>query len=103
MNAIITSGSDYIRFNDGTQICWGKKTWEQSGSVGSESILTVTFPQQFTSTPRVVAMLSGYAGALMTLRGNGASTNGCSFYVRTDSAFSTDDTEADWIAIGKWK
>ena len=51
-NGVATSGTDYIRFGDGTQICWGN-----TNSINNSGTSSHTFPAAFSDTP-CIALVS---------------------------------------------
>lgn len=88
---IEASGSNYIRFTNGLQICWGTYGTAMTGSLAS-----VTFPVAFANT----------AYGLTTSMNNLADTDYVSGTIQTKT--TTGFTLASWIgggwmAIGKWK
>lgn len=98
--AITASGDGYIRFSDGTQICWNTKSFTSSDGV--MSIYTFGFPVPFVDTKYAVAGINA-----------SSSSNGDSFYVRGKSTSSISisnvynsydsDLFGTIIAIGRWK
>lgn len=84
-NNISASGSNYIRFNTGIQICWGSSSASSAG-------VSVTFPKAFSTAPLVICGGGGYANTF----GNSS--------VSTTKFKITCSTNATghWIAIGKW-
>lgn len=82
-NGVVASGAGYVRFGDGTQICWGTPQG------------TVTFPVAFAAASYSVGM---------------SNTSAITFnspYVKRKTATNMDivnDTVTDsYIAIGRWK
>lgn len=86
-NAIASSGSNYIRLSDGTQICWG--------TVQS----TVTFPIAFATTSYCVGMSSSYAGSSFSK----ASAPYITKKTATNMEISIANYGDSYIAIGRWK
>ena len=98
------SGSDYIRYVDGTQICWG------SGNGVSGSFKSNGFTKPFISAPKVTASYQGNQTGLyiyIAVVGE-VSTTACNIGVwfieksnMSNSGLGTDPF--NYIAIGKWK
>ena len=92
-NGVVASGSNYVRFGDGTQICWGLA---RDGSIPHNA----SFPVPFTSEPSITAVRH-WGGA------TGAADNEVWVYDTTlltgFKIGSNRGIYADWIAIGRWK
>ena len=98
--AITASGDGYIRFSDGTQICWNTKSFTSNG--GFTPIYTFSFPVPFVDTKYAVAGIKA-----------SSSSDGDSFYVSRKStssislfnAYNSHDSGlfSTIIAIGRWK
>ena len=101
----------YIKFNDGTLICYGKKTYgnnsmttEKFNGVFVDETLnnsTITFPKNFTDTPVVTCCCKSEA----YLNYQSASVNASSMKPKIWSSYSTSVTTLifEYVAIGKWK
>lgn len=92
--SIAASGANYIRFTDGTQICWGpvKVSNERVDGLGWQYI--TRFPVPFSS--------AGYA--LLTEQNNSNSSN-CYEFKKTSlfKPTGTSNGSAYYLAIGRWK
>ncbi len=90
-SAVATSGSNYVRFSDGTQICWGVSSTSTESYDGSDRQVCY-FPVAFANTSyyghreqpaslglRVVAK---YTNRMLTM---------------------TSSTQSTFIAVGRWK
>ncbi|MDW9573378.1 phage tail protein [Sinorhizobium meliloti] len=112
--AIIERGSnangEYVRFADGTQICWGTGTINVSTALnnhfGSTSGASVTgnalisFPATFSNTNYSVSVLPTFRG--FTVLG-AYSKNGANAAVRMGVSGSTaNDVPYEWSAFGRW-
>lgn len=101
LNAIIEeSGTNYIRFHDGTQICRGNVT------VGSGGSASITFAKSFSSAPTLVAVPRYASGStnLDTYIVPQASSSGGTLYFRNINGTSTtSNCSAFYVAIGRWK
>jgi len=106
--AVVGYGSgtygEYIRFYDGTQICWRTysstfKCTTQYGSIFYAN-QNLTFPASFISTPAVFATLRSTGVSWCAV--NSISTSSCS--VRAINGVSAELTgEIIIVAIGRWK
>lgn len=112
--AIIERGSnangEYVRFADGTQICWGTGTINVSTNLnnhfGSTSGASVTgnalisFPATFSNTSYSVSVFPTFRG--FTVLG-AYSKNGANAAVRMGVSGSTaNDVPYEWSAFGRW-
>lgn len=84
---VVASGSNYVRFGDGTQICWG--------TIQS----TVTFPIAFATTSYSVGMSNSYAKSSF----GQATTPYITKRTATNMEISIADYGDSYIAIGRWK
>ena len=92
-SAVATSGAKWVRFSDGTQICWGSRT-------GYSSNPTIQFPVAFANIDYAIG----------AIKGENAGDGGMSVSRRTTTSFTPgiDGTSymnygLDYIAIGRWK
>lgn len=107
LTAIVASGAGYVRFGDGTQICWGE-TGQIAVKANSTVTATITYP---------VAFVPGHSLELsLTIAGNSENDNysklvlhttsrlttSCDIYFK-NSSFDKMSPIAQWIAIGSWK
>lgn len=90
---VVASGSNYVRFGDGTQICWGLA---RGGAIPHNA----SFPVPFASEPSVAAVRhwSGATGAADTEVWVYDTTLLTGFKIGSNQGIY-----ADWIAIGRWK
>lgn len=107
LTAIVASGSNYVRFGDGTQICWGETAQITVGGYSTVTT-TITYPAAFAS---------GYPMEIsLTIAGNSENRNYTKLVLHTTSRTVTDcviyfmnvssaqmSPIAQWIAIGRWK
>lgn len=111
-NAIIESGSNsngaYVKFADGTMICWSQNTAAtvSSGAFGAlyvGVVGTLIFPASFVgSVPRCApAGRYGGSGSLAWAAVNSPTLTGVTMNVIGTNSAST--CIADYIAIGRWK
>lgn len=98
--SVNSSGTLYIRYDSGLQICWGTVT----GS-GDASGTTVTFPVAFSSTPVVTASANSLTANPnhVSVQVGTLTTTGCSVAVSVNVSWTSAIVAARWIAIGYWK
>lgn len=107
LTAIVASGVGYVRFGDGTQICWGE-TGQIAVKASSTVTATITYPVAFVSghTPEVSLTIAGnsennaYSG--LVLHTTSRTATNCIIYFK-NSSFDQMFPIAQWIAIGRWK
>lgn len=103
INSIVESGSnangDYIKYADGTMICWGAK---QTG--------TITFAETFISTPKMIVSVNNAQNNFMHVAQGSASSGSAGALVATYQSIGSTNAWAidnsvyiNYIAIGKWK
>lgn len=113
--AVIERGSNanggYVRFADGTQICWGAEQLgtasTASGSVFVSNGLTFTFPAAFVLAPSgvngAVTLSSRWvSGAAAQWSGTGADVTKTQVTCRLIAAVSGSQSNVSYIAIGRW-
>lgn len=92
MFGTVACGSNYIRFGDGTQICWGAITYNY------QSASEISFPVPFVNTSYAVSgFLSIHSGVEKIIRFGNKSTS--SFRITIQNGGSS---QLDWMAIGRW-
>ncbi len=91
-SGVSASGTNYVRFTDGTQICWDILSFLASGTQ------TVNFPVQFSSAPRLSVTLLPYKS--INIPGHNYVTN-CGTGSLT--FYANEELSINYIAIGKWK
>lgn len=99
--SIEESGAGYIKFKDGTMICYGN-------IVANSSPATVNFPAEFISTPIAnVSIENGQQDYVHVLKIRSISKSSISvnqFYAGlTGGSFGLSAVSAVYIAIGRWK
>ena len=100
VDTIEEQGTNYIRYSNGIQFCWGSQSW----SSRNNGTFNVTFPKAFSSTPSITATatspnLGGSASSPLTLYGE--NTTGFQGTVWGVGGGDRNDGMR-WIAIGKW-
>lgn len=105
-NGVVASGVGYVRFGDGTQICWGngtmpvKRSNDGSFFLQYSGILTVNFPAAFSSNP--AGFVNGGDHAAYW-NGNSPWTSTTSIRVSIAANGTADSMQYSYIAIGRWK
>ena len=116
LSNIVESGKNYIRFSDGTQICFSLQqiSYTNAIEVGKSIIIQITYAKPFISYPiLMVTPLDGYgdpyellesglprninAGAVTT-----SLTKGCCI-LTNNSKMPMNPAIINYLAIGKWK
>lgn len=104
---IVASGAGYVRFGDGTQICWGE-TDQIVVSANSTVTATIAYPAAFASGYPVEVSLT-IAGnsendsySRLVLHTTNRATTNCVIYFKNTSSKSMSPI-AQWIVIGRWK
>ncbi|ADH89251.1 hypothetical protein Snov_1951 [Ancylobacter novellus DSM 506] len=117
--ALFESGSNgngnYVKFADGTMICWATFTTRQVNVASSAVIggfrsaeITPTFPVAFASAPAVVTFATGGTGSggastgAATTVNNAAATSATGFAFYLAASQSTTVAAAGYVAIGRW-
>lgn len=104
---IVASGSNYVRFGDGTQICWGE-TGQITVKANSTVVTTITYPVAFVSghSPELSLTIAGdsknYNYSKLVLHTASRLTTSCDIYFK-NSSFDQMSPIAQWIVIGRWK
>jgi hypothetical protein len=104
-SAIYDSGSNtygnWIRYTDGTMVCWGLSGLISGTSIGHEPGALVTFPISFISSPTITfSTKESTATGVFCESVNSISTSQCTCYVKFTTATGT--TSIYWQATGKW-
>lgn len=99
IGGIAASGSNYVRFTDGTQICWEQMIVTPGASASMN--VTWNFPLAFANTAYSCAVLSNESfagGGNPMVQGKGTGSYIFRAYCRASSG-----TSFDLIAVGRWK
>lgn len=97
---VVAKGNNYIRWNNGLQICWG---YFDNGSTSNDKTgINVTFDMPFVSTPTLICS-SGKLDGTTSYR-----STYCNYYtLSTTSAtlgwYGSTASSCGWVAIGKYK
>lgn len=107
LTAIVASGAGYVRFGDGTQICWGE-TEQIAVKANSTVTATITYPAAFASghTAEVSLTIAGNSEndvySRLVLHTTSRTTTNCIVCFK-NSTLGQMSPIAQWIAIGRWK
>lgn len=107
LTAIVASGVGYVRFGDGTQICWGEIA-QLDVKANSTVTTTITYPAAFASghTPEVSLTIAGNskndAYSRLVLHTTSRTATNCIIYFKNSASVQMSPI-AQWIAIGRWK
>lgn len=107
LTAIVASGAGYVRFGDGTQICWGE-TGQIAVKANSTVTATITYPAAFASghSPEVSLTIAGNSEndnySKLVLHTTSRLNTSCDIYFKNTS-YSQMSPIAQWIIIGRWK
>lgn len=107
LTAIVASGAGYVRFGDGTQICWGE-TGQIAVKANSTVTTTITYPAAFASghSPEVSLTIAGNSEndnySKLVLHTTSRLTTSCDIYFKNTS-YGQMSPIAQWIVIGRWK
>lgn len=105
-NGVVTSGAGYVRFGDGTQICWGRIVFGQM-SPNSATFSKFVFAVPFSNTDyAIMSLQTGDVGGTNFLAINlvDKTTTYASVSVYNSKEYATNaGVIHDCIAIGRWK
>lgn len=103
-------GGDYIRFNNGIQICWGLKhvdfnSWVQWGSVYETDVgADFLFPKSFNSVPSVSCTAMLNTGSCLGVEIEKFRVDRIvGMYPLRPITNTATSYEISYIAIGNWK
>ena len=91
---VVASGPNYVRFGDGTQICFSGLNINGNGTY-------VAFPVPFVTFTAATVSNNANIGTDVNLAVGAEGANG--FYIYTDSSHTTAKGFCHYIAIGRWK
>lgn len=105
-NGVVASGSNYVRFGDGTQICWGHISFGQMNPI-SATFSKFVFAVPFSSADyAIMSLQTGDVGDTNFLAINlvDKTTTDASVSVYNSKEYATNaGVIHDCIAIGRWK
>lgn len=109
VQTIIESGTGYIKYWDGTMICYDEETASvnMTSQVGGVyyGVHSFTFPQAFISVPVVIPKVTQSSGVYWAGLGNRGTQTATTMQMRVISGASATNASVTfgYIAIGKWK
>lgn len=97
-NGVDSCGSNWIRFKNGVQICWGAGSFGQ-GTPNPEQM--ISYPKVFNSLPILgcAPYADGPQSAVVNVRRRTNTQLACVLW----SSRTNGNVEFNWIAIGTWK
>ena len=105
---IVESGDGYIKYSDGTMICYGTSSgssdntdyWSQF--VRTSDTLQINFPQKFISTP-IVCATPNYEGGTVSIMTSTITTSSFKFIILKIKGATQTNYSLRYVAIGKWQ
>ena len=106
VSLIAEQGSNYIRYHNGIQICWGTISFRSSsrgwGTLYESNEVYENYPKSFKSLPTVTAGSSGQYHCFVE-SGGGTNASTPKFNALRPMAFNDTNFAISYIAIGLWK
>lgn len=105
---IVESGDGYIKYSDGTMICYGSTSGSSTNTdywgqfVRTDDKLSIDFPQNFISTP-IVCATSNYEGGTVSIMTSAITVSSFKFIILKIKGATQTNYGLKYIAIGKWK
>jgi hypothetical protein len=108
--AVIERGSNasgqYVRFADGTQICWGSSAGATANNAAASGVyfsglITVGYPIAFSAAPVLSGSTTAQTGALSWV-GYPATPGPTAGYLSLVSHSSGATATLQWMAVGRW-
>lgn len=103
---VVASGSDYVRFGDGTQICWGHISFGEMAAYSS-TFSTFVFAAPFLNTGYAIMSLQtgdvGSTNLLAVNLVNKTTTNAIVSVYNSKNSSNKAGVIHDCVAIGRWK
>ena len=98
-SAVASSGTGWVRFADGTQMCWGSSTMKYGDSI------SITFPQAFKSSPSVTATYTESGNMQVYFKATKVTATAVTLYKSQigGSSVAGANYAFCWTAVGRWK
>lgn len=99
-----SSGTNYIRYENGIQICWGLTSY-QTVNGNADMYVTITFSVPFINkdyTPQLLTRYSSGSWQNHTLCVAGVDATSINLYIKNNQS-SAYNFYFSWFIIGKWK
>ena len=105
---VVASGAGYVRFGDGTQICWGAVQFSSSIAARNTAILTFTFPIAFADAfyIKTISQRNDPGGSWNVAVANTdmRTTGFDALIVNGDATIALNAGAVfEYIAIGRWR
>lgn len=105
-NLLYDSGTGYIKFEDGTMICYGEESgtgtrYDYWSNFDRIPVSHIAFPVSFKENPFVSVMM--YQKATLSATLEYISTTEFNINLYKPKNTNNNNYEFYWIAIGKWK
>jgi|SRR5690554_2060044 len=106
------ANGSWVKFGDGTMICWGTASFTTSmsppsgSSISNTGNLGIDLPQTFTITPKAFFQVTGESTVPNAFILSANSPNTTTIVRMRLASILPRDTETfyvDWRAIGRWK
>ncbi len=102
------ANGEYVRFADGTQICWGMVDLGNFTADGSKQAATITLPAAFVNPPKPAGSViegTNINGAAFYEQGGMDAPDGTTVRVAWRSSYGGASINATcrYVAIGRWK
>ncbi|OUO89992.1 hypothetical protein B5F39_13895 [Cloacibacillus sp. An23] len=109
--AIIGQGSNangnWVRFADGTQVCWGKTTLAVSttphGNVYAMTVNSIAYPASFVVAPVCVLSSDYYDLNITWANCHAVSTDTFNMTIYTTGQKTNTQGTIQFLAVGRWK
>lgn len=97
-SAVASSGTGWVRFSDGTQMCWGKVSVSNGGT-------KITFPQAFKAADYGISLncVSDSLFGNCVAKVKATTTTSATLALTDLSGDSISMSDARYIAVGRWK
>lgn len=98
-SAVASSGTGWVRFSDGTQMCWGKVSVGNGGT-------KITFPQAFKTADYGISLQSVHNGSYnkyISKVSDAATTSFTARFYTASDDLTVSCSDARYIAVGRWK
>lgn len=95
--SVVASGSDYIRYDSGLQICWGRYNVSSSSNPMEQNI---TYPVPFLNTAYPSVGTDSRGSASMKVYHTNDSSTG---FTLAAIGITSGSMSGGWVAVGYWK
>lgn len=105
-NGVVASGSNYVRFGDGTQICWGESAAFSEIKAGDVVRTVCTFAAPFINSDYSCTTTFGADGGnswVLRVSATYRGTSNLQIFIGSRDLAVGAGTTIRYIAIGRWK